>query len=115
MVFFPITICGPICRMSAMIPQFCSESVTRLDDLARGFQRIANGVLMLQLANFAGTRNSPAMPLYVLALIFVLIVTLSAGTSTAEMMYGNFQISAAQLSRADQIRDRRATNRAGAA
>jgi hypothetical protein len=29
-------------------------------------------------------------PLYVLALIFVLIGTLSGGTSTAQMMYGNF-------------------------
>ena len=29
-------------------------------------------------------------PLYVLALIFVLIVTLSRGPSTAQMMYGNF-------------------------
>ena len=29
-------------------------------------------------------------PLYTLALLFVLIVTLSRGTSTAQMMYGNF-------------------------
>jgi len=29
-------------------------------------------------------------PLYVLALLFVLIVTLSQGTSAAQMMYGNF-------------------------
>lgn len=29
-------------------------------------------------------------PLYVLALLFVLIVTLSRGTSTAQMMYSNF-------------------------
>ena len=29
-------------------------------------------------------------PIYALVLLFVLIVTLSRGTSTAQMMYGNF-------------------------
>ncbi len=54
MVFFPVTISGPICRMSEMLPQFRSESVTRSDDIARGFQRIATGVLMMQLAKLLG-------------------------------------------------------------
>jgi alginate O-acetyltransferase complex protein AlgI len=54
MVFFPVTISGPICRMSEMLPQFRSESVTRWDDIARGCQRIATGVLMMQLAKLLG-------------------------------------------------------------
>jgi alginate O-acetyltransferase complex protein AlgI len=54
MVFFPVTIAGPICRMSEMLPQFRSESVTRSDNIARGCQRIATGVLMMQLAKLLG-------------------------------------------------------------
>jgi alginate O-acetyltransferase complex protein AlgI len=54
MVFFPVTISGPICRMPEMLPQFRSESATRWDDIARGFQRIAMGVLMMQLAKLLG-------------------------------------------------------------
>ena len=54
MVFFPVTISGPICRMSEMLQQFRSESVTRWDDIARGFQRIAIGVLMMQLSKLLG-------------------------------------------------------------
>ena len=54
MVFFPVTISGPICRMSEMLPQFRSESVTRSDDIVRGCQRIATGVLMMQLAKLLG-------------------------------------------------------------
>jgi alginate O-acetyltransferase complex protein AlgI len=54
MAFFPVTIAGPICRMSEMLPQFRSESVTRLDDIVRGLQRIATGVLMMQLAKLLG-------------------------------------------------------------
>jgi alginate O-acetyltransferase complex protein AlgI len=54
MVFFPVTISGPVCRMSEMLPQFRSESVTRWDDIVRGFQRIATGVLMMQLAKLLG-------------------------------------------------------------
>src|SRR5271157_4424658 len=42
MVFFPVTISGPICRMSEMFPQFRSESATCWDDIAHGCQRIAN-------------------------------------------------------------------------
>jgi D-alanyl-lipoteichoic acid acyltransferase DltB (MBOAT superfamily) len=54
MVFFPVTIAGPICRMSEMLPQFRSESVTGSNDIARGSQRIATGVLMMQLAKLLG-------------------------------------------------------------
>jgi alginate O-acetyltransferase complex protein AlgI len=54
MVFFPVTIAGPVCRMSEMLPQFRSESATRWDDIVRGCQRIATGVLMMQLAKLLG-------------------------------------------------------------
>ena len=54
MAFFPVTIAGPICRMSEMLPQFRSESVTRSNDIVRGFQRIATGVFMMQLAKLLG-------------------------------------------------------------
>ena len=54
MVFFPVTISGPVCRMPEMLPQFRSDSVTRWHDIARGFQRIATGVLMMQLAKLLG-------------------------------------------------------------
>ena len=54
MVFFPVTISGPICRMSEMLPQFRSESGTRWDDIAGGCRRIATGLLMMQLAKLLG-------------------------------------------------------------
>ena len=54
MAFFPVTISGPICRMPDMLPQFRSESALRWDDIARGFQRIATGVFMMQLAKLLG-------------------------------------------------------------
>jgi len=54
MVFFPVTISGPICRMPDMLPQFRSEEPTPWDDIARGFQRIATGALMVQLAKLLG-------------------------------------------------------------
>lgn len=54
MVFFPVTISGPVCRMSEMLPQFRSESATRWDDIAYGCRRIATGVLMMQLAKLLG-------------------------------------------------------------
>jgi alginate O-acetyltransferase complex protein AlgI len=54
MVFFPVTIAGPICRMSDMLPQFRSDNVTGSNDIARGCQRIATGVLMMQLAKLLG-------------------------------------------------------------
>ena len=54
MVFFPVTISGPVCRMSEMLPQFRSENTTRWDDIAHGCRRIATGVLMMQLAKLLG-------------------------------------------------------------
>jgi alginate O-acetyltransferase complex protein AlgI len=54
MVFFPVTISGPVCRMPEMLPQFRSENVTHWHEMARGFQRIATGVLMMQLAKLLG-------------------------------------------------------------
>ncbi len=54
MVFFPVTISGPVCRMSEMLPQFRSESALRWDEIVRGLQRIATGVFMMQLAKLLG-------------------------------------------------------------
>jgi alginate O-acetyltransferase complex protein AlgI len=54
MVFFPIVISGPICRMPEMLPQFRSEKTTSWDDIGRGFSRIATGLLMMQLARLLG-------------------------------------------------------------
>jgi alginate O-acetyltransferase complex protein AlgI len=54
MVFFPVTISGPVCRMPEMLPQFRSESSLRWEDILRGFQRIATGVFMMQLAKLLG-------------------------------------------------------------
>ena len=54
LAFFPVTISGPICRMPDMLPQFRSENPLRWNDIARGFQRIATGILMMQLAKLLG-------------------------------------------------------------
>jgi alginate O-acetyltransferase complex protein AlgI len=54
MVFFPVTISGPICRMPDMLPQFRSGAITPWKDIRRGFARIATGVLMMQLARLLG-------------------------------------------------------------
>ncbi|MGP0097125.1 MAG: MBOAT family O-acyltransferase [Terriglobales bacterium] len=54
LVFFPVTISGPICRLSEMLPQIRSESTTRWSDIARGCRRIATGVLMMQLGKLLG-------------------------------------------------------------
>jgi D-alanyl-lipoteichoic acid acyltransferase DltB (MBOAT superfamily) len=54
MVFFPVTISGPICRMPDMLPQFRSGELTRWDDISHGFRRIATGVFMVQLAKLLG-------------------------------------------------------------
>src|SRR5580693_7265774 len=50
MVFFPVTISGPVCRMFEMLPQFRSENALRATNVSSGFQRIAIGVLMMQVA-----------------------------------------------------------------
>jgi alginate O-acetyltransferase complex protein AlgI len=54
MVFFPVTISGPICRMPDMLPQFRSQAPTGWNDIGRGLTRIATGVLMVQLAKLLG-------------------------------------------------------------
>jgi alginate O-acetyltransferase complex protein AlgI len=54
MVFFPVTISGPVCRMPEMLAQFRSESGLRWGDVGRGLQRIATGVFMIQLATLLG-------------------------------------------------------------
>src|SRR5271165_5780766 len=54
MVFFPVAISGPICRMPEMLPQFRSEDPLRRSDIGRGLSRIATGVLMMQLAQLLG-------------------------------------------------------------
>src|SRR5215469_7035501 len=53
-VFFPVTISGLVCRMSEMLPQFRSENSLRWADISRGFQRIATGVFMMQIAKLLG-------------------------------------------------------------
>src|ERR1019366_1218418 len=54
MVFFPVAISGPICRMPEMLPQFRSQQTTPARYIGRGFGRIASGVLMMQLAQLLG-------------------------------------------------------------
>ena len=54
MVFFPVTISGPICRMPEMLPQFRSENALAWSDIELGLRRIATGVLMMQLARLLG-------------------------------------------------------------
>lgn len=54
MVFFPVAISGPVCRMPNILPQFRSQDVTPWNDIERGFRRIATGVLMMQLAKMLG-------------------------------------------------------------
>jgi D-alanyl-lipoteichoic acid acyltransferase DltB (MBOAT superfamily) len=54
MVFFPVAISGPICRLPAMLPQFRLEQTTSTDGIGRGLRRIAIGVFMMQLAQLLG-------------------------------------------------------------
>ncbi len=54
MVFFPVAISGPICRMPDMLPQFRSENTTSWGMIGGGLRRIAIGVLMMQLAKLLG-------------------------------------------------------------
>ena len=54
MAFFPVTISGPICRMPDMLPQFRSERLVSGKERERGFERIAIGVLMMQVARLLG-------------------------------------------------------------
>jgi alginate O-acetyltransferase complex protein AlgI len=54
MVFFPVAISGPVCRMPEMLPQFRSENALRWDNIRRGLGRIATGVFMMLLAQLLG-------------------------------------------------------------
>ena len=54
MAFFPVTISGPICRMPDMLPQFRAKENATWKQMEQGFQRIATGVLMMQVAKLLG-------------------------------------------------------------
>jgi alginate O-acetyltransferase complex protein AlgI len=54
MVFFPVAISGPICRMPEMLLQFRSDKTTPARDVVAGLGRIATGVFMMQLARLLG-------------------------------------------------------------
>jgi alginate O-acetyltransferase complex protein AlgI len=54
MVFFPVTISGPVCRLPAMLRQFRLPTAISRADLARGLSRIATGILMMMLAQLLG-------------------------------------------------------------
>jgi len=54
MVFFPVVISGPICRLPEMLPQFRAEKTTTWDEMGLGFRRVATGVFMMQLARLLG-------------------------------------------------------------
>jgi alginate O-acetyltransferase complex protein AlgI len=54
MAFFPVTISGPVCRMTEMLPQFRSTATTASDDVLLGLRRVATGVFMMQLARLLG-------------------------------------------------------------
>ena len=54
MVFFPVAVSGPICRMPDMLPQFRSSDPVRREDIGRGISRIAIGLLMMQLGQLLG-------------------------------------------------------------
>lgn len=54
MVFFPVAISGPICRLPEMLPQFRSAETTPWGEIERGIRRIATGIFMVQLAKLLG-------------------------------------------------------------
>jgi len=54
MVFFPVTISGPVCRMPDMLPQFRSEETTSAKNISEGLRRIAVGVFIMQIAKLLG-------------------------------------------------------------
>ena len=54
MVFFPVAISGPICRLTEMLLQFRSERTFEWSEVGRGLSRIATGVLMIQLGKLLG-------------------------------------------------------------
>ncbi len=50
MSFWPTVLQGPICRMSAMLPQFRQDWAVSDDDLKTGVRRVSIGILMAGLA-----------------------------------------------------------------
>ncbi|HEV2395353.1 MAG TPA: MBOAT family O-acyltransferase [Candidatus Sulfotelmatobacter sp.] len=54
MVFFPVSISGPVCRLPNMLPQFRSERRTAWSEIMQGLRRIAIGIFMMQLAKLLG-------------------------------------------------------------
>jgi len=54
MVFFPVTISGPVCRMPDMLPQFRSDETTPRSEILLGLRRIAIGVFMMELGKLLG-------------------------------------------------------------
>jgi alginate O-acetyltransferase complex protein AlgI len=54
MSFWPTVLQGPICRMSAMLPQFRQHWSVTGDDLRTGIRRISIGLLMSLLGNVMG-------------------------------------------------------------
>jgi len=69
---------------------FAVDSLSRCSTDLVDAQAAPAGLPTGPMARLARWRWFWLPPLYVLALLFVLIVTLSRGTSTAQMMYGNF-------------------------
>lgn len=54
MVFFPVTISGPVCRLPDMLAQFRAVERTSWSDIGLGLRRIAIGVFMMQLGKLLG-------------------------------------------------------------
>jgi len=54
MVFFPVTISGPICRLPEMLRQFRLAKAISSADVGRGLSRILTGILMMLLAQLLG-------------------------------------------------------------
>src|SRR6202167_108224 len=54
MAFWPTVLQGPICRMSAMLPQFRQDWSASAEDLRIGVRRIAIGIFMSSLAMVVG-------------------------------------------------------------
>ena len=54
MVFFPVTVSGPVCRLPDMLPQFRSTETTSWSDISLGLRRIAIGVFMMPLGKLLG-------------------------------------------------------------
>ena len=54
MVFFPVTISGPVCRMPDMLPQFRRDELTSWANIGSGLRRIAIGVFMMQVGKLLG-------------------------------------------------------------